>query len=420
MSTPTAEPLRVDRFVVPDGDGGVLLHFVETLFVAHSVRERLCRLAARTSLAAGLPRVAGRLLLSSGGGSLDRALRDRPESGELLRGAVARLRLPPGTRCIQLLDYTSHERSGSVIFAFPPEKTEPSMVVKVRPPGGAASALKREGEALADVRRRLPAEMRETVPEPLAHVADDEAELLGLCFLPGKSVYGDMRNRLFPSGRVEAHMEAASGWLARFHEATAGGGARLDPGRDLPSPRQLRETILGAGERGALGADPELRWYRRLQEELARRPLPLSAIHGDFWARNLLLGDGPLPAVVDWEHFRPQGNPAADLFHFPLTYGLNHPWRRYRRLPPLAGFRQTFLERNRVSRAVRGYLSRYGRARELDLDLLRGLFLLHLVTCGSSRHGGLDAVSRAFSAETLWISTYTMVARTESSVFSAP
>lgn len=408
MRAAAAETFRVDRFEIPRRDDGVLRHFLEHLFVAHSARERLARLAARASLAVGGRSVARRILPNAAAGSTDRPL----------QRVAARLGLDPGTRWIQLFDYAEGGRAGSVLFSFRPSCTEPSMVVKVRPCSSHASTLKREWEALAAVRARLPEELLDTVPEPLMYLVDDETELLGLSFLSGCSVYIEMRNLLFPTRRSTAHMEAASTWLASFHEATAESGTTLDPVRDLPDPKELRERILSTGGSDALGGDPELRWYRDLREALGRRPLPLSAIHGDFWPRNLLVGSFPLPNVVDWEHYRAQGNPASDLFHFPLTYGLNHGWERYRRRPPLEAFRRTFLEHNPVSRAIQHYLARYGRIRGMDLELLRRLFLLHLLTRGSRKRRCLEAVSRALPEETLWVFAYSMVTRTEWSVFS--
>jgi hypothetical protein len=120
--------------------------------------------------------------------------------------------------------------------------------------------------------------------------------------VPGVSAYIEMQGLLAPGRVVDRHFDAAAEWLFKFHQATG-------------------------------------------------------ASHGDFWARNLLVGP---TAVVDWEHFTEEAPIYADLFHFPLTYGLNYPWARWRRLPPDEAFRRTFLEDNRVSRAVRRYLARFG------------------------------------------------------------
>ncbi|HEX3583160.1 MAG TPA: hypothetical protein VH087_15430, partial [Thermoanaerobaculia bacterium] len=51
-----------------------------------------------------------------------------------------------------------------------------------------------------------------------------------------------------------------------------------------------------------------------------------------------------------------EGPPDADLFHFPLTYGLNFRWRQGATAEEK--FANTFLAHNRVSLAVRDYLRR--------------------------------------------------------------
>lgn len=157
--------------------------------------------------------------------------------------------------------------------------------------------LQRESEALRFLEERLPADLRGSVPRLL----DSGEEALLMSPVQGVSAYVEMQGLLAPGRAVDRHFDAAAGWLLRFHRSTG-------------------------------------------------------ASHGDFWARNLLVGP---TAVVDWERFSEEAPIHADLFHFPLTYGLNYPWERWRRLPPDEAFRRTFLEDNRVSRAVRRYLARF-------------------------------------------------------------
>lgn len=160
------------------------------------------------------------------------------------------------------------------------------------------SGLEREAEALRFLAERLPPDLRGSVPRLL----DWQDRALLMSPVAGVSAYVEMQGLLAPGRAVDRHFDAAADWLLKFHRATG-------------------------------------------------------ASHGDFWARNLLVGP---TAVVDWEHFAEEAPIQADLFHFPLTYGLNYPWERWRRLPPDEAFRRTFLEDNRVSRAVRRYLSRFG------------------------------------------------------------
>jgi aminoglycoside phosphotransferase (APT) family kinase protein len=407
------EVVRWGRFVVSWGDPRVRHHFLDRHFVAHSARERVRGLIARKSLEVGLAAGARRLL-----GGATRPMAEPSGFEDQIGCALRRAHVDWNGSWIQLLDYPGG-RSGSVTFAFPPASSEPPVVVKVRPSGGRGPSLRRESEALAQVRRRLPEGLRVTVPEMLWYGVEDGLESLVLSLVPGRPAYLDMCNLLVPGRRVSPHLEAASLWLARFHEATEDTERPLRLEAELPEATTLRERVRSAGGSVDPSGPEELEWYRRLRDRLADTPPPTSAVHGDFWARNLLLADGALPFVVDWEHYAPRGGPATDLFHFPLTYGLNHPWTRYRRCPPLAAFRRTFLEGNRVSRAVRDYFIRYGRLRGIDLELLRSLFLLHLLTLGSQGPSGMTRVPGPSSGETPWISAYRLMVTAERSVFSS-
>ncbi|MDP9192674.1 MAG: hypothetical protein M3P06_13320 [Acidobacteriota bacterium] len=57
--------------------------------------------------------------------------------------------------------------------------------------------------------------------------------------------------------------------------------------------------------------------------------------------------------------FTPAGSRYIDLFHYPLTYGQACPGLFYRRRDAETAFAETFLEKNRLSRAVRDYLEIY-------------------------------------------------------------
>jgi hypothetical protein len=210
----------------------------------------------------------------------------------------------PPVPSILLLDYAKSNRAQTIAFLFRDDAPQPSEIVKVRH----GSSLRAEAAVYERLQVMLPPELRATVPRLLDYREDDGAEVLKLSTVPGRSAYVDMQNRLAPSRFVDTHFDAAASWLAKFHDATA-------------------------------------------------------ATHGDFWARNLLIDESGRAGVVDWELFTTEEPPGRDLFHFPLTYGLSYPWTRYRRLPTEQAFAKTFLESNRLSRAVRRYLQTYAVAR---------------------------------------------------------
>jgi aminoglycoside phosphotransferase len=218
-------------------------------------------------------------------------------------------------------------------FLFDGEARLPFAIVKAQE-NLVNGSLRTEAESLERVRPRLPETLRTTLPEVLALHTDERGEVLAISGLPGRSAWFDLRTSLLPSRHTGRHLRAAAQWLAAFHEAT------------------------------------------RVDDDTA-------AAHGDFWPGNLLL-DGPqLGGLVDWEHYRPIASRYIDLFHFPLTYGINFPWKRYRFAHPERAFAATFLETNPVSRAVRTYLHEYATRTALPLSRLDEAFHQFLATHGT-------------------------------------
>jgi hypothetical protein len=186
----------------------------------------------------------------------------------------------------------------------------PSQIVKIRELPSEGSSLAVEAKACERVHAALP----QSTPRVIRYEETPGAEVLVLTMLPGVSAYVEMQQAFAPARLAERHFDAAAKWLEEF-----------------------------------------------------RRAMP-DASHGDFWAQNLLISEGGEAGVVDWERFAIDGAADADLFHFPLTYGLNFRWRRG--ATDEEKFSKTFLERNRVSGAVRRYLTRFGATSSAFLRFL--------------------------------------------------
>jgi len=195
---------------------------------------------------------------------------------------------------IVICDYPDSKRRRTVKLLLP------SQIVKIRELPAEGVSLAVEASACEQVHAALPS----STPRVIRFEQTRDAEVLVLTALRGVPAYVEMRQVFAPSRLAERHFEAAARWLAEFRRAMPGNS------------------------------------------------------HGDFWAQNLLISDGGEAGVIDWEHFAPEWAPNADLFHFPLTYGLNFRWRRG--ATDEEKFANTFLERNRVSRAVRRYLQKFG------------------------------------------------------------
>jgi len=213
----------------------------------------------------------------------------------------------PRDAVIYVCDYATSDRGRVVAFFFRKGEAAPAAVAKAQFARRDALSLRIETQTLEQMRAFLPPALQPTLPRVLRFHESPRGELLVTSMLPGRSAYVEMRSSLVPSRRVDEHFDAAAQWLAAFHDATR---------------TTVTSTIAGV-------------------------TVPHSAVHGDFWPRNVL-HDGDAIGVVDWEHFLPAASPFIDLFHYPLAYGIAY----FRRASNEEAFRKTFRENNRVSRAV--------------------------------------------------------------------
>lgn len=353
VDTTATRELRLGRFgrhLVPLRDPGVLGFFLDNLYLAHNRGERLRRpilsaslpaltaaLAAEETLtvevdASGVPRGRAASATPGPGDAGDDAV--ETELATLAAGLAvaggeagattslaADLSLEPPVRWIFRGDYPGRGHRRALLIVFDAHDDRPRAVVKL---GRDEPALGAEAEALRHCRKRLPGELRATLPRPLARSRVDGLEVVALSWRPGRSAYHDLYRDLSPGRRTAEHFEAAARWLADFQRATG-------PPPDMP--------VAG---------------------------------HGDFWAGNLLLDPAAGVTVVDWEGYTPAAvSPLDDLFQFPFTYGLHYPWEGFRRAAPEEAFARTFLQETGLARHVRRYLGTYCRRTGLQLATLR-------------------------------------------------
>jgi aminoglycoside phosphotransferase len=387
------------RFLVPADERRVVAWFFRDLFVPHGRRERLLRRAVRLAEPLPVPldvafrdrrpiaevaadeagaevlaavewliAGAGRPLFAEGLAAVEWPRRDAERALPADRG------VPERPSWLAAADYAGTGRRRSLVFLFAPRADRPVAMAKVRPDGAAGEPLATEREAIDRVRAELPADLAATVPRVLASRRAAGREGLLLAALPGRSAWAELHGVAFPARAASRHLAAAADWLARFHAAT-----RRDEAYRLPPWSEL-----------APGEPDPPPWYRRLEERLAHRPLPLAAGHGDFWPRNVLVAGGAVTAVVDWEAARPAAPPFDDLFAFAWSVGIDGPWRRGRPLPAPDAFRRAFLDDGTPGRAVAAYFARSAAALGLDGDTLRDLFRLWLRTRPAGHPEGGD------------------------------
>jgi hypothetical protein len=344
-----------DRFKIPLEHPSALRFYLHNLFVPHSRREMLWGALARASAPAG--RAALPMLGVTAAGRLKGAAEPEGEAPDALAERLgARLReaglsLAREVSAITLDDYRHSGREKVVVFLFERGAQAPRLVAKASGNPSHRAALAREHGALQELRARLGAKLKETLPEPLAAVEDWGLAAFAQSYVPGRSMYFEMRNGWRPRRRAAAHFRLALAWLAEFQketracEATLGGDALTEHVAG-PLREYQRACSPSAQERGFIAG------VVRRAGELKGERFPVVARQGDFWARNLML-DGVRLGVLDWEHYAERAAPFDDLFLFATSYALSYPWRLGRWAEPSVALRAAFTGSGWMARLVR-------------------------------------------------------------------
>jgi aminoglycoside phosphotransferase len=222
---------------------------------------------------------------------------------------------------LMLSDYGSGSRDRIVVFLF--DNGLPSTVVKVRRQGSGGKSLAGEAAILRRLRSILDAPLRATLPAVVDYAAPQGHEVLALSALGGQPLAILMQRSLRPQQAHRAHLREAGAWLGRFHSATAAGAE--------------------------------------------------SAVHGDFWPRNLLFEGAALCGVIDWEQGEIAGQRWRDLFMLPFHFAVAAPsW-----LPggdEVKRFENAFIAPGRASVALASYFDAYGAASGLSRAAMREPF----------------------------------------------
>lgn len=205
-------------------------------------------------------------------------------------------------------------------------------------------------------------------------------------FEAGRSMYFQLRSTWTRRKLAGSHFAAALDWLVRFQKATWVEDAEVqqdDVGRRIGDALfHLRQIKMSPPEKAMIEHLGRLAWEMRSEK------IPLTACHGDFWGRNILVHDGKAK-VVGWQDFRTRGLPFNDLFLFAVSYGLSFPWKRGQWAHPRPAFRTTLLERSWLSEHVERFLLGYCQKMNLPprlLDLFLPLFLAEQMI--EQRQGG--------------------------------
>ncbi len=137
-------------------------------------------------------------------------------------------------------------------------------------------------------------------------------------FLPGRSL--DELVQELPATDLERLVINGGELLARVHSMVPDRGLRhelrLPAERDIARVARIADEALGPAAAAAVerGADV-------LREMMVTRPSPpVRLAHGDFLPKNLLVQDGAIVGVIDWEFAGP-ASPAFDLARWEVSAG---------------------------------------------------------------------------------------------------
>lgn len=228
-----------------------------------------------------------------------------------------------GEDWLLLRDYSGNGRERMLFFVFEGDATEPSRVVKVRRIEAAGPSLGKEARVLDALRGTLDSSMLSCVPRLEEYLVEGTHEVLVISAIRGVPLTILMQRSVRPRLAHTPHVVAAGAWLGAFHSATR------------------------YGER--------------------------TAVHGDFWPRNVLYSrPDDVAGVIDWEHASMSGSPWNDLFTLPMLFVTDPPaWRAGDRRRDLV---RAFSGRGALGRAVRSYFAAYARAASVPLPVVRDAF----------------------------------------------
>jgi hypothetical protein len=234
-----------------------------------------------------------------------------PALGELLGAGTARGVLLSASR--------DPDAKLTFLVTTPPPASERvgPLVVKIPLTATAEAAVEHESRMLVEMRRMPLGALATTIPRYVASLPVDGRKALVSSAVEGSPMtvqYHRWRHTASPRA-VRADLAMAGAWLAAFQDASA---RRVVP---LTWADEIGAAIAGRWD-GHVAAGPALARVEAVGQHLTGLSSPLTAVHGDYWLGNLLVRDGSVAGVVDWEAAAVSGWPLRDLARFALSYAL--------------------------------------------------------------------------------------------------
>jgi phosphotransferase family enzyme len=190
----------------------------------------------------------------------------------------------------------------------------PAFAVKMATTPTSAAVVRAEGELLGALHQRGLGALAATVPRPVGYATAGGLPGLVTGALPGRPMTVAYHSWHHTARRrsVRADYRVAGDWLEGLQRRTAG------PRKPVT---MLDEAIHAIEAR--FGQQTELRTaVTATADRLRAQTTPRTAVHGDYWFGNLLVDNGQVVGVVDWEAGLLHGEPLRDVARFAVSYSL--------------------------------------------------------------------------------------------------
>jgi hypothetical protein len=219
----------------------------------------------------------------------------------------------------------------ATMLLFWPGSRFPWAAAKLPSTGRSQMAVRREAGFLLELHARFSGDVLRTIPRRLTAFeaglppgAMLVEALDGVPLSVGYCRPGHLRS----AAAVERDFGCVARWLADLHAATTQQHARVRLAGDVLD--RLAERF--AGDAAATRVRDRLAAAARALDGMRG---PKTVVHGDFWMGNVLVDEGRVSGVVDWESADITGEPLRDIARFALAYALyldrgTRPGRRVR------------------------------------------------------------------------------------------
>jgi len=233
------------------------------------------------------------------------------------RRSLAELLTTPGMTSV-VIGASKDTNAKVTVMLVPSGGDRPVLAVKAATTATAAAVVKGEQDLLVALHQRIGnATVQATIPRVIESVEFQGHAAMVVTALPGTPMftsYHRWRHTARPCS-VAADFAAFAVWLERFQDATAGPPPPIHMGRG--NIGRLQERFADEPDIAVM-----IDRLDAVHDRLGRSHTIRTAVHGDLWQGNLLLSDGRISGVVDWEAGAISGEPLRDLVRFPLMYAL--------------------------------------------------------------------------------------------------